>query len=165
MYTCLAKFGYICIEKKLYTIINELKINNMSRKSRTFILTMERLLIAAHKILGREDTSSTSLRRFKAVFGISPDLALLVWNDNMPHPFGATPKHLLWALLFLKLYSSESTHAILANCDEKTFRKWSWVFVKLISQSSKVRIALTLDFSFIFLCIDCLGKQISWIAF
>jgi hypothetical protein len=44
------------------------------------------------------------------------------------------PIHLLWALLLLKVYGKEEELASLAGAvDEKTFRKWSHIFVEKIS--------------------------------
>ena len=47
----------------------------------------------------------------------------------------AKPKHLLWALMLVKVYAKEEVLAKLARCDEKTFRKWAWLFVEEISES------------------------------
>lgn len=57
-------------------------------------------------------------------------------------PLSSRPVHLLWALLFLKVYGSEHTHRMIANVDEKTFRKWSWCFVHLLSDIDVVSIGL-----------------------
>jgi hypothetical protein len=37
--------------------------------------------------------------------------------------------------MFMKLYCSETVHCIIAGgeVDEKTFRKWSWIFVDAIA--------------------------------
>ncbi len=34
--------------------------------------------------------------------------------------------------VFLKVYATEHVNAAIVSADEKTFRKWSWRFVKLI---------------------------------
>ena len=49
-------------------------------------------------------------------------------------PIKAEPKHLLWALLFCKVYGSESVHHNLTGADEKTLRKWIFIFLGLISE-------------------------------
>ena len=47
---------------------------------------------------------------------------------------GGQPKHLLWALMLLKLYAAESVLRTLAGgVDEKTYRKWAWLYVYEIS--------------------------------
>ena len=77
--------------------------------------------------------SSTELQRFCAMFGTSPDICSLLWDlldptTTMPNEVRAV--HLLWGLMFLKLYASEAVHcAISGGVDEKTFCKWSWFFV------------------------------------
>ena len=78
----------------------------------------------------------TDHRRFKVTFGTTPTICTIIWDlllttDNMPQK--GRPEHLLWALLFLHLYCAESVHATLTGHDEKTFRKWSWTFVRAIS--------------------------------
>ena len=56
-------------------------------------------------------------------------MKVAVNDPDDPELNGATPRHLLWALLFLKKYGDEAEMATLAGCDEKTFRKWSEIFV------------------------------------
>jgi hypothetical protein len=80
-------------------------------------------------------------RRFRTFFGTSPAVCARIWVLVKPFetmPTGVKPVHLLWALMFLKLYCAESVHATLAGAgqksvDEKTFRKWSWLFVESIN--------------------------------
>jgi len=85
------------------------------------------------------------LARFLSFFGVDPAVAVEVW-DMLEVPFfdldgdlnGALPKHLLWALLFLKKHGDESEMATLAGgsdgaIDEKTFRKWQTIFVNRIA--------------------------------
>jgi len=43
------------------------------------------------------------------------------------------PEHLFYALYFLKTYNSENNEAALFNIDEKTLRKYKWMFVEAIS--------------------------------
>lgn len=76
----------------------------------------------------------TDLRRFVALFGVSSSSATILWNrlGNCPINGGA-PKHLLWALMFVKIYATENVNATLLKTDEKTFRKWTWVFLKMLS--------------------------------
>ena len=87
----------------------------------------------------RHDMSQSihvGLRRFRENFGISPKICETVWNslaDQDLHPHGALPIHMLCALLFLKLYESEHINRSLAGLDEKTFRKWQWLYVDLIA--------------------------------
>ena len=68
---------------------------------------------------------STELQRFCAMFGTSPDTCSLLWDlldptTTMPNEVKAV--HLLWGLMFLKLFASEAVHcAISGGVDEKLF--------------------------------------------
>ncbi len=60
-----------------------------------------------------------------------------LWNKIDPFkmmPTGVDPKHLLCALNFLTVYDTEhnSSHS-LGKVDEKTYQKWSELFVDAIS--------------------------------
>ena len=43
------------------------------------------------------------------------------------------PKHLLWALIFLKTYTTESSLAVAIGVDEKTLQKWIFIIIYAIS--------------------------------
>ncbi len=60
-------------------------------------------------------------RRFCAIFGASPRVRCLLWSllCGLCPPQGK-PVHMLWALMFLKVYAAEHVHAALAGVDEKT---------------------------------------------
>jgi len=90
-------------------------------------------------------------RDFRAMFGPCPLICSVVWEIIDKPPKGL-PKHLLWALMFLKLYETNSTLAAMAKTTRPTFRKWSWLFVEAIAlQESRV-------VSFVVLCIICCIK-------
>lgn len=75
-------------------------------------------------------------RKVRAFFGANIDVITQLWNqiDNGNLDRLASPKHLLWALIFLKLYDSEDVHCrIVGWVDPKTFREWSWYFVEKIA--------------------------------
>ena len=75
--------------------------------------------------------------RFRSIFGASSEVVADIWNrieakENLER--GADIDHLLWALVFLKVYSTEEVHcAIVGWPSTKTFRKWSWYFVEKIA--------------------------------
>ncbi|ETV76974.1 hypothetical protein H257_09381 [Aphanomyces astaci] len=84
----------------------------------------------------------TALRRCRAVFGISPGSTSEAWSlTDATRPSTSRPKHLLWCLMFLKVYASESVHRCLSRADEKTFRKWVWLWVDLLAN---LRVVLAL---------------------
>lgn len=74
-------------------------------------------------------------RRFIAMFGVTPKICSLLWNFVLPFlSTDCSPCHLLWALMFLKCYSTEEINRSIVMCDEKTFRKYTWMLIKCISR-------------------------------
>ena len=89
--------------------------------------------------------SNTFRRRFKSYFGTNWFYCSLLWElswkpgYNLPNI--ARPEHLLWALMHMKLYSTENVLASLANCDEKTFRKWSKIFREVLANVMEEKVS------------------------
>ena len=76
-------------------------------------------------------------RGFRALFGITPYICSMLWAKCIGQlSNGAEPKHLLWTLTFLKVYSTESVHCVLFGTTEKTFQKWVCCFIGIISDLS-----------------------------
>ena len=94
----------------------------------------------AHAAFKTQDSSSDlSRRRFKSVFGVSPAVFAVLWeNLNGTRPLESMPRHLLWSLLFRKVYATEGINSSIAGVDEKTFRKWTWVFIDILSRMNVV---------------------------
>lgn len=97
--------------------------------------------------IGRKPRLSNNLaaRRHNEMFGCSPFLCSLLWafmvdGGHVTPRSGLCPIHLLWALMFLKLYCTESVFAALCGCNEKTFRKWIWKVIIIIAELDVVRI-------------------------
>jgi len=98
--------------------------------------------------LGNVYTKSTlarskymALRRFKSFFGVSPQVCSIIWAElENDLPIGSQPKHLLWCLSFLKQYGTEHYRRSIFKADEKTLRKWTWTFVKLLSNLNVVNL-------------------------
>lgn len=81
----------------------------------------------------------TGMRRFRSLFGCLPCHCSTIWgllSDS--HPLGGKYIHLLLALLFLRVYATESVNHAMTGLDEKTFRKWSWEYVNLLSTMTVV---------------------------
>lgn len=89
------------------------------------------------QVIGRSSDNGSidiAMRRFKAHYGIKPGACANIWiilENRMP------PKshhvHLMYALLFLKTYQTEHQNSSLFGVDEKTFRKYQWIFVHLLA--------------------------------
>ena len=96
-----------------------------------------------HKITGHNLWGSRSMgyRLFRSFFGTTPQVCEIIWDMlSARRPPHSTPKHLLWALLLLKQYNLESVNAVLTSTTEKTFRKWSLLYIQLISNLPVVKI-------------------------
>ena len=90
------------------------------------------------RFLGVSDTRSVANQRhFRAFFGASPLTCERLWtllNPKATMPKGVQPFHLLWGLVFMKVYATEAVHCkIVDSPDEKTFQKWFLLFVREIS--------------------------------
>ena len=108
--------------------------------------------------------SDTFQRRWMSLFGVSPFVCALIWNmlaPTMNTTFGHSvhPRHLLWAFCFMKVYATEKPMRILCGGgverdapDEKTYRKWVWIFVYSIHNLYD---ALVSVFSFLLLYLFC----------
>ena len=82
----------------------------------------------------KDGSRALGYRKFRAFFGTSTLVCVVVWNLLFVHrPRKSKPEHLLWALLLLKRYDIESVNAVLVGVSEKTFRKWSHRFIFLLS--------------------------------
>ena len=94
--------------------------------------------VLAAPIIRRTRSTNESINdsRFVAFFGCTPVVCSYAWKkiqcqqDINPN---ATPKHLLWSLLFLKLYLSEKVNASICECDEKTYRQWNWTMLEYLA--------------------------------
>ena len=99
--------------------------------------TIETFWTLGHKITRHELDGSRKLghRRFRGFFGTSPIVCLVAWDMlTALRPRKSTPNHLLWALILLKQYNTETVNAALVGVNEKTFRKWSLIFINLLAR-------------------------------
>jgi hypothetical protein len=79
---------------------------------------------------------ATEMARFHATFGTSPEVCSILWEMLEPQKeinSYAKPPHLLWGLMFLRLYCSERVNRMIVEVDEGTFRKWAWLIIDAIS--------------------------------
>lgn len=116
-------------------------ICTMSKDNDEFLTSADFIALGASVVRkDRNLTSADGLRRFRALFGLSPKACCFLWQLLATRlPPSPNPAHLLWGLLFLKVYRSEHVHATITGVDEKTFRKWSWAYINLFSLLQMVR--------------------------
>ena len=111
------------------------------KRLRSSDATLEYVLSKAREIWGRDPNKARSLGtkdlEFRSFFGCGPLVFLSLWSmlittDLLP-PDG-TIVHLLWTLMFLKMYSTQKTLCSLAGgVNPETFRKWTWLFIRAIA--------------------------------
>ncbi len=84
----------------------------------------------------------TEAWHFCKFFGSSGRFEEILWElilrDDLP-PEGGHPKHLLWALYFLKVYPKQSLGCLVLGAaagavDPKTHCKWVWTYIKAIAK-------------------------------
>jgi hypothetical protein len=73
--------------------------------------------------------------RFRALFGAPSVVIAEIWQRLVPMVEEKTyRKHLLWGLVFLKVYSTEEVHcALVGHPTKKDFRQKSWHIVEMIA--------------------------------
>ena len=98
--------------------------------------------------------TTANMKHFKAFFGTTPGICEFIWNNAFLalsiENSGLRFYHLLWGLMFLKLYSTEQILcAHVGGVDEKTFRKYVWIVVPSICTNLKPRVVSYMLFSFL----------------
>lgn len=94
-------------------------------------------LVAKGNALKRHEGKKKLEQKFRGSFGVSSDVASQLWEYLFK--FAAInkkktmPKHMLWALLFMKSYATENILMQIVGCSEKTFRFWVWHVIASIS--------------------------------
>jgi hypothetical protein len=89
------------------------------------------------------ETTTAEDRNFRSQFGVNWHVCEHIWSllDEFGKYKGRRePKHLLWALLFLKVYGNETTHASIVLTTRKTFRKWAWNVIEELSELSVLKV-------------------------
>lgn len=95
--------------------------------------------------------SVSDTKKFHSLFGTSPLVCSIIWKKLIEYNFlprKSCPFHMLWALLFLKLYNNESTLSSIVGTSNRTFRKWSWMFVIAIHKLQSFVVSKKIKFSF-----------------
>ena len=95
--------------------------------------------------------TQTSQRDFRAMFGVSWFICEQTWNLIDEHGFYQLTRkaeHLLWTLLFLKIYSNEKTHCSITGTTPKTFRKWVWQVLEEIGVLQSYAVSIIVYFVF-----------------
>ncbi len=86
-------------------------------------------------------TEATEMRIFRELFGTRLLVVKNLWfllDELSLHPEGGLPKHLLWALHFMKAYPLQAQGCAAFGrssgaVDPKTYRKWVWAYIEAVS--------------------------------
>ena len=104
------------------------------------MVTLEEVELIGYELMGKKFTRRHDyfIRRFRGWYGIDPAVVVILWNmleTNCTCRKIKSDKiiHLMWALHFLEKYGAEHQHLALFNVDEKTYRKWIWLYIGAIS--------------------------------
>lgn len=105
--------------------------------------------------MGNHLSRVTVGRRFSSFFGTTLSVTYLLWCKLMMDiPLCERPGviiiHLLWTLMFLKTYQTTSVLAIKCKVDEKTYRKYVWLVIKMVGAIDDVVSINTDDLTTIF---------------
>ena len=91
-------------------------------------------------------------QRFKVELEVPIYIATVVWEmlkdsaflqENNPGQQPLNPSHMLWALMFLKKYSRVESLANTVEVDEKTFRKWAWLYLEALAELDSELVSVT----------------------
>lgn len=99
----------------------------------------------AQELFGRQlgRSSRTTDARFRSLFGTSAEVAAQAWGLVRASLPGTThPRHLVWALLFLKCYPLEVVMSAMTGADESTVRYWVWLVVEALAKMKTVNFSL-----------------------
>jgi len=81
--------------------------------------------------------ASTEVRDFREFFGCLPSIFLALWNLLYTVgylPEGGTIEHLLWTLMFMKIYPKRKQMSVLCDgADKDTWSKWVFTFLDAIA--------------------------------
>ena len=120
------------------------------------------LMRCAREIWGRDSSTERAQtveeRRFRELFGVSAMVAISVWrrlSRTSQIPFGGEPKHLLWALLFMKVYPKEMVMCKLINVkNPKTCRGRVKDYIEAMADLESDVVSHYFLFYFVFICIS-----------
>jgi hypothetical protein len=84
---------------------------------------------------GAEIVNWLDERVMKAFYGTDANVMCDLWQ-RCRRPSKTEPKHLLWTLMYMKLYCPEDVMTILCSTSKCTFLKWIWLWIEAIADFS-----------------------------
>jgi hypothetical protein len=125
--------------------------NNNNKRLRTADIELADVIRHARMIWGRDPdsarTTMTEDRSFREYFGCGAQTALALWALILCSgaiPDGGSLQHMLWTLLFMKVYAkSEIMSRLTGGADKTTIRKWVWQFIVAIASLESQVVSVT----------------------
>ena len=101
------------------------------------LVTSQAFEVEAKLMLGiRSKIEKQAKRLYRSAFGTSFEVCDELWFQLQKREWivpGGKPKHLLWGLMLMKLYVSETACAAIAGVHRHTFHKWAWILIHAIA--------------------------------
>lgn len=121
--------------------------------------------IARKKNVSMKKASKSHETCFRSHFGTSSDIVAEIWfRLEKKLVSSAYPWHLLWALLFMKVYATEPVLcSMCGGIDPKTLRKWTRYFTGMIAERlfpKEVSSKISFVFSLLCYCISQAIKRL-----
>jgi hypothetical protein len=105
--------------------------------SRNSFLYFGLTMVSKDQVDKRKEFKKKLEEKFRGSFGISSHVTSILfeylhaYNADNNNPY--EPKHLLWALLFMKIYATEAVLTQITGVSEKTLRGKVWMMIDAIS--------------------------------
>jgi hypothetical protein len=96
--------------------------------------TAEDAHVLGSEIASKKPGSKLNDRTFIAFYGRNSAEVAEIWDScNERVQPKAQPKHLMWTLMYMKLYNSMDVMCILLDTSKPTFEKWVWSWIGAIA--------------------------------
>lgn len=114
-------------------------MSTISKLSPCLFLSYGREIVSSGKGL----STKTKHRTFMDFFSVTPLVSDIAWRKMGAFlPQKSSSYHLLWILLFIKIFANEHAHVALNAVDEDNFRLWARRFVSLLRNIRILSISL-----------------------
>jgi hypothetical protein len=125
---------------EIFSFIKGCPLPTMAYRYRHEECDADRFQTLGLEIAGQRLRDERASKRYKAHFGCSPAVTAAVWSrmrveGQKP---AIKPFHLLWTLVFLKGYYTESVASGICRCNETTYRTRVWQVLKLVDELNEV---------------------------
>jgi hypothetical protein len=89
----------------------------------------------------QQTREQTNLRRFRAHFGVSPEVCTIVFMDIHDSIQKPTPNDFLMTLHWMTTYPKEEVLAGRFGSSEKTVRKWLWAYTNAFQALKEAKVS------------------------